>query len=262
MVDLDQASGLASIEQESVSKLLSDVKLVAEKPLVHQIVESVRRLIITVRLLPGQKISESALSAAFDASKTPVREALIRLEAAGLVNIVPKSGTFVAPIRIEKYFDAFFIRLHLETGAVRRAAAMARAGQPLDPIDRVMERQERALSEKDYDLFFALDEHLHQGIFDMAGISGVWETARRAQTELYRVRHLKRICTLQRGPVILAQHQDLVAAIRSGEPDAAEAALVAHVGSLEQEADVIWSAPGLIENIERLNAERPRPRLR
>ncbi|MHA3979840.1 GntR family transcriptional regulator [Halovulum sp. GXIMD14794] len=262
MVELDQTSGLASIEQESVSKLLADVKLIAERPLVQQIFESVRRLIITVRLLPGQKISESALSASFDASKTPVREALIRLETAGLVNIVPKSGTFVAPIRIEKYFDAFFIRLQLESGAVRRAASVVRAGQPLDAVDQIVARQERALGEKDYDLFFALDEHFHQGIFDMAGISGVWETARRAQTELYRVRHLKRICNMQRGPTIMEQHHNMVAAIRSGKPDAAEAALIEHLGSLEQEADSIWSAPGLIENIERLNAERTRPRLR
>ncbi len=262
MVDVDQTTGLASIEPESVAHLLADVKLVADKPLVMQIFESVRRLIITVRLLPGQKISESALSPAFDASKTPVREALIRLEFAGLVNIIPKSGTFVAPIRIEKYFDAFFLRLQLEAGAVKRAATFARSGQMPDPLDRVLERQERALSDKNYDLFFALDEHLHQGIFDLAGISGVWETARRAQTELYRVRHLKRICTLQRGPVILAQHSAMVEAIRSGDPDAAEAALIDHLGSLEQEADAIWSAPGLIENIERLNTERLRPRSR
>ena len=59
------------------------------------------------------------------ASKTPVREALIRLEDAGLVTIVPKSGSFVAPIRIDRYIDACFIRLQLETGAVRRAALLA-----------------------------------------------------------------------------------------------------------------------------------------
>ncbi len=115
-------AGLGGVDEPSVTEILRDVRFDANKTMTSQIFEVIRRLIITVTLLPGQKISENEISEALNASKTPVREALIRLEDAGLVAIVPKSGTFVAPIRIDRYIDACFIRLQLETGAVRRAA--------------------------------------------------------------------------------------------------------------------------------------------
>ena len=125
-------------EEQSVPNLLRDVRFDADETLVSQIFEIIRRLIITVRLRPGQKISENGISEALTASKTPVREALIRLEDAGLVTMVPKSDTFVAPIRIDRYIDACFIRLQLETGAVRRAAVPAQGD--LAALDGIVEQ--------------------------------------------------------------------------------------------------------------------------
>ena len=128
-------------EEQSVPVLLRDVRFDADKTLVSQIFEIIRRLIITVRLRPGQKISENDISEELTASKNPVREALIRLEDAGLVTIVPKSGTFVAPIRVNRYIDACFIRLQLETGAVRRAAVSAQGD--LAALDGIIEQTGR-----------------------------------------------------------------------------------------------------------------------
>ena len=75
---------LGGIEEQSVPDLLRDVRFDPDKTLVSQIFEIIRRLIITVRLRPGQKISENDISEELTASKNPVREALIRLEDAGL----------------------------------------------------------------------------------------------------------------------------------------------------------------------------------
>ena len=245
-------------EEQSVPVLLRDVRFDADKTLVSQIFEIIRRLIITVRLRPGQKISENDISEALTASKNPVREALIRLEDAGLVTIVPKSGTFVAPIRVDRYIDACFIRLQLETGAVRRAAVSAQGD--LAALDGIIEQQVAALEAGEYGRFFALDEALHHAIFEISGVGGVWETARRAQTGLCRVRHLKRICGIRRGPLIVEQHRDISAAIRGGSPDGAEAALIRHIGSLEQEIASLSMTPGLFDHIENLNAKQPRQR--
>jgi len=102
--------------------LLRDFELTSEEPLASQVYQILRDEIISMRLIPGQLISEKEIAEVLKASKTPVREALIRLEIDGLVNIVPKSGTYVSPIRINKYIEACFTRLQLEIGAVRRAA--------------------------------------------------------------------------------------------------------------------------------------------
>ncbi len=259
MDDGDQAQ-FGGIDERTVPELLQDVRFDPDKTMVSQVFEIIRRLIITVRLRPGQKISENEISEALQASKTPVREALIRLEDAGLVNVVPKSGTFVAPIRIDRYIDACFIRLQLETGAVRRAALVPDAD--FDLIEGIIMEQVAALDASDYVRFFALDEDMHQAIFEVSGIGGVWETAKRAQTELYRIRHLKRICNIRRGPLIVDQHRAILEALRSGSPDAAEDALVRHIGSLDQEIASLSMAPGLFDYIETLNAQPQRPRQR
>ena len=64
----------------------------------------------------------------------------------------------------------------------------------LAALDGIIEQQVAALEAGEYGRFFALDEALHHAIFEISGVGGVWETARCAQTELYRIRHLKRIC--------------------------------------------------------------------
>ena len=113
---------MSGLKDESVSELLKDVSLDANQGMVQQIYVILMDLIINIRLKPGQRVSEKEVAESLKASKTPVREALIKLEDTGLVSIVPKSGTYVAPISIEHYIEACFTRLQLEIGAVRRAA--------------------------------------------------------------------------------------------------------------------------------------------
>lgn len=105
-----------------ISDLLEGKILDPEKSLTSQVFSILKELIITIQLYPGQRLSEKEVAEALMASKTPVREAMIRLQSVGLVSIVPKRGTFVTPIQIDRYVEACFIRLQLEIGAVRRAA--------------------------------------------------------------------------------------------------------------------------------------------
>ncbi|MFT7212671.1 MAG: DNA-binding GntR family transcriptional regulator [Granulosicoccus sp.] len=102
----------------SVNDLLNHVELNPDHNLLSQIYRILWNLIVTVRLWPGQLMSEKEISESLRASKPPVREALIRIEEAGLVEVVPKSGTYVTPIRINTSIDACFIRLQLEAKAV------------------------------------------------------------------------------------------------------------------------------------------------
>ena len=64
-------------------------------------------------VLPGSALQENALAAEFDVSRTPIREALIRLEADGLVRIVPKQGVYVTEITHQTYRNAFEVRYHM-----------------------------------------------------------------------------------------------------------------------------------------------------
>lgn len=234
----------------ALTELLQGYSLNASEPLTPQIYRILRDEIITLRVAPGQLVSEKEIADVLKASKTPVREALIRLENDGLVEIVPKSGTYVTAIRINKYMEACFIRLQLEVGAVRRAAEQPADPASVDRLDQILEQQAGALEAESYRQFFTLDQTLHRQFFHMAGMPGVWEFMLKTQADVNRVRHLKRIRKIRRGQAVLEEHRTIVEAIRQQDPDASEAALVAHIGSLEQEIKQFSTNPALLEFIE------------
>ena len=92
--------------------------------LAAQIYDLLRRRIIDLSLPPEMPLAEQDVANLLQASKTPVREAMIRLSREGLVAVVPKSGSYVTPINIERYLQACFVRVQLEVGCVRRLASL------------------------------------------------------------------------------------------------------------------------------------------
>lgn len=247
-------------DETALTDLLSKFKLDSTEPLALQVYRILREEIVALRLIPGQLVSEKEIAEVLLASKTPVREALIRLELDGLVEIVPKSGTYVTPIRINKYMEACFTRLQLEIGAVRRAASQATDPGFVEDLDEIVKQQVEALREENYVQFFMLDQALHQQFFIMAGMPGVWDLMVKTQADVNRMRHLKRLKNIRRGPAVLKEHQAIVEAIRRQDASGAEQALVAHIGSLEHEIQQLSANPGLLEFIE--NQASPSRRLR
>ncbi len=246
----DKSTALSLESPVELTHLLSGVTLTSDESLVSQIHRVLLDLIVSLKLQPGQLVSEKEVADSLDASKTPVREALIRLENSGLVEIVPKSGTYVTPISISAYIEGCFTRVQLETGAVRRAAARCDANAQ-DKLNSIIEQQSAALDKENYEDFFALDQALHYAFFEIAGVRGVWQVLNRTQSDVNRVRHLKRINKIRRGPAVLKQHIKIVEALSSGDSDASERALIEHIGSLEREIDQLMSNPDLLDFIEK-----------
>src|SRR5256885_15019382 len=94
-----------------------------------QIRALLRREIIAGRLLPRSMLSEQELSQRFGVSRTPIREALIKLAEENLVEIYPQYGSFVAPIKLREVFDSQFVRESLECSAIERAVERIDAAQ-------------------------------------------------------------------------------------------------------------------------------------
>ena len=246
------------LKDNTISELLENVELDSKTSLVKQIYNILWELIVNISLKPGQAMSEKEISDSLKASKTPVREAIIKLEETGLIRIVPKSGTYVSPISLDRYIEACFVRLHLEVGAVRRAAERSNDLKSVLQLEATINRQVKALADEKYGDFFKYDEALHQAFFEMAGVPGVWQAVKKTQSDVYRIRHLKRIYNIRRGGQVIEEHKTIVAAIRSGSPDTAEAALIAHIGSLESEIDQMSSHPEILDFIGTLNESSKR----
>jgi len=245
----------------SLTSVLTGVSLNSDGSLVPQVYRILWDAITTLKILPGQMVSEKEISAVLNASKTPVREALIRLEDVGLVSVVPKSGTYVTSIRIDAYIEGCFTRLQLETGAVQRAASRGGDDRHVMQLEAIIGEQTEAWNAQDYIQFAALDEKLHEAFFIAAGLAGVWHFLQKTQADVNRVRHLKRIFGIRRGAQVLEQHIAIVDAIKSQDEVAAGTALVKHIGSLESEIEQLADYPELLAFIENQNNTQSRKSL-
>ncbi len=183
------------------------------RPIVPQIYDALRDAIVRVVLRPGQVISEAEMAMSFGVSRTPIREALIRLADEGLIDIYPQAGTFVSRIDLAAVREAQFVRETLETAVALQAASI---GVAVTAFESILERQERAIRVGDFAEFFASDEDLHRTVFEMAGHGATWRLVQAAKSHLDRVRQLERPSeeTLLQ---MLGQHRAIADAIRSGD---------------------------------------------
>lgn len=237
----------------ALDDILRTESLDGQGSLVEQVYLLLRKLIINLSLPPEFPLVEQDVASELDVSKTPVREAIIRLAREGLVNVVPKSGSYVTPVSLDRYLEACFIRTQLETGCVKRLAAKG-----VSLADQVMLKghiaeQQQALASNDDAAFFAADEALHKSLFKLAGLPGVWEMMNFAKAELDRVRHLKRQFGIRQRRLVIKEHEAIIDAIIEQDPASAEQALLDNIGAVDDEITSISGHPQLLRTIQDLN---------
>lgn len=204
------------------------------EPVAGRAYTEIKRRILDLSLAPGEAISETKLAAEFDLSRTPIREALKRLENDGLVEVIPQQGTFVSPIRREFLLDAQFARLALES-ALAREAARSRSDRDMTVLELNMADQRAAVRSRDFDNLFRLDEELHQHIAEAARRPGLWELIGEIKIHMDRARKLT--LSASHGPRLIAQHEAIVSAIRDRNSDAAAVAMQEHLSFLVEHLD-------------------------
>jgi DNA-binding GntR family transcriptional regulator len=193
----------------------------------EQALDAIRRQIVTGLYPPNTRLSEVELSEKLGVSRTPVREALIRLAEEGLVKIVPQIGSFVAPISIEAVRQAQFIREHLECALIAEAAKhidMKIVRQMSDNL----EQQAIAAQQNDWETFYSYDEALHAIWATASGNLGVWRVIQQSKVHLDRVRQLS-----DRRPehmaLLLTQHTRIADAVGRGDVATAQMELRGHL---------------------------------
>jgi GntR family transcriptional regulator, rspAB operon transcriptional repressor len=196
-------------------------------PASRQVYRALRDAIIATELEPGQRISENDLAERFAVSRTPIREALIRLRDERFVQIVPQLGTFVTRISAAAVEDAQFIRESLECAAVRLAATRADDGD-IAALGGLVRRQAEVSEHGDYERFAVLDDEFHAALCELAGRPVAWEVAQRVKGHLNRVRRLS-LPQPHYLDEMVAEHRLVLEALGQRDPDAAEASLRHHL---------------------------------
>jgi DNA-binding GntR family transcriptional regulator len=192
--------------------------------------DELRREILDMVLRPGVPLSEKDLTARFGMSRTPVREALIRLKEEGLVEIFPQAGTFVARIPAGAIPEAVFIRQALECATVEVLARTATADDiaRLDATIAVLHESHEA---DDQERFHLADEDFHEALADIAGYPGVWKLAQAAKSQIDRCRRMT-LPVPGRMAMVIREHLAIVDEIRRHDASAAVVAMRQHLGTL------------------------------
>jgi DNA-binding GntR family transcriptional regulator len=196
-------------------------------PASRQAYRAIREAIIVAELEPGQRLSENELAERLAVSRTPIREALIRLRDERLVQIVPQLGTFVTRISTAAVEDAQFIRESLECAAVRLAATRASSAD-LAALDAFVRRQAEVVEHGDYERFAVLDDEFHAALCELADRPVAWEVAQRVKGHLNRVRRLS-LPQPNYLDEMVSEHRSVLEAMVQRDPDGAEATLRHHL---------------------------------
>jgi DNA-binding GntR family transcriptional regulator len=239
-----------------ITAVLSPSSIDGQGNLVERVHKALRSAIVEVRLRPGSGLSEKEIAACLHISKTPIREALIRLVEERLVTVVPKSGTRVAPIDIDRFREGCFARLHIEVAAVAQAATL-RTDENIIQMKANLSRQREALEKQAYWDFFLCDEQFHALILKAAGLPGLIPIMEAAKVEVDRIRSLKNRLGVRRTEIVIREHELIVEAIAARDPGRAAQAIREHLGEVDQriwalgEDHVLWN---FIESVSKVPA--------
>lgn len=189
--------------------------------------EALEQDIVMGAFPPGSRLDEVKLAERFDVSRTPIREALQQLAAAGLLDLQPRRGAFVRQRGIAEIVEMFEVMGELE-GLCGRLAARRVLPEQMADMQEAMHACEAEVAREDREAYYYANEAFHHAIYDASGNAFLARQARQLQTSLSPYRRLQ-LRVKNRMAQSLAEHRLIVDAIRMGDESATCAALRDHV---------------------------------
>ncbi|WP_037545185.1 GntR family transcriptional regulator [Stappia stellulata] len=181
--------------------------------------ERLKEEIRTNRMPSGYQAPEPEIAVRLGMSRTPVREALIRLEAEGLVELIPRHGARVLPIRAADMREIYEILTALEPDAAARLAARKPSDEELTQLEKATRDMEAALEKEDLDTWAEADDRFHLALLELQGnrrlkgfVMSLYDQAHRARIVTMRMRDLPRKST--------EEHREILENLRSGDAEA------------------------------------------
>lgn len=193
--------------------------------------------ILSLKLRPGEALSEKRLGEQFGVSRTPVREAVLRLSDEKLVEVFPQSGTYVSRIPLQAVKEANIIRKALEETAICHAAEQASLVK-LEPVRDALALQRRHMRANDATGFHAADEAFHAAIADVAGLPGLWAVVRQAKMQVDRCRMMT-LPEPGRMAAVIAEHEAILDALAARDAAKAAHCIDIHLSRVLIDADAL-----------------------
>lgn len=211
---------------------LTKLNLDDYKPLRDVVFENLRSAILEGKLKSGQRLMEVQLAEQLGVSRTPVREAIRKLELEGLVVMLPRKGAYVANISVKDLMDVLEIRACLE-GLGASLAAERRDDEDIKKLELIEKEFEEAVKTQNIEILLKKDVEFHECIFEAANnkklekmINSIWEQVQRFRTTY--------VSDYNASLSLLDEHQAILKAIKEANVVDAKKFAIEHIEKAEQ----------------------------
>lgn len=209
-----------------------DIDLQSHKPLRELVYEQLKNQILEGKIAPGTRMMEVNLAEEMGVSRTPVREAIRKLEKDGLVVIEPRRGAYASEISVQDIIDTLTVRSNLEALAASIAAEYI-LEEELAELERITDQFEDAINNGEVDDMVELDEQFHRQIVVSSRNKTLGQLSETVQELALRFRYLY-YDDFSRYRHMPSEHNRIIAALRSKNPDKAADAARIHTDNLKQ----------------------------
>ncbi len=186
---------------------------------VEQAYRVIRQRILDNVYPAGYRALEREFAEDLKLSRTPVREALLRLETEGLLELIPRHGARILPVSAGDMREIYEVLTALESMAAEIVTRRRPTAAELRPLSEASRDMSAALKNDDLDAWARADEHFHRQLLELAGnavliqtVQLLWDRAHRARMVTLRLRPLPVHST--------KEHNAIVESIRAGDPEA------------------------------------------
>jgi DNA-binding GntR family transcriptional regulator len=215
--------------------------------LAQKVYMSLKQAILSLTFRPGEIMQKSEICEELGVSRSPVAEAVARLSAEGLVNVIPQAGTFVARFSMAEIREGAFLREALELAAIEIVANTITEDQ-LVLLRRNLRVQEALMQDGDIAGFYQMDAQMHELILSFTGYKRLAMLAETAWVHVNRARRLN-LPAPGRIEATIDEHKAIVAALEARDPEAAREATRHHLRQLITFLEpLVDERPELFEN--------------
>ena len=222
--------------QDIDANLLQDITTTGGS-LAQRVYVAVKQAILALDFAPGANLRKAPICDRLGVSRAPVTEAITRLAADGLVDVVPQSGTRVSYFSMAEIREGVFLREALEMATVAKVARDLTDGQS-KRLSRNMRLQGLLIEDEDIAGFYQADEEFHALLMEFTGYSRLTDVAQTVSLQVNRARMLL-LPTPGRIAETLAEHRAIFDAILARNDVAAQQAMRRHIGQLMPRIEVL-----------------------
>ena len=200
-------------------------------PLRDVVFNTLRQAILKGELIPGERLMEIQLAERLGVSRTPIREAIRKLELEGLVLMIPRKGAEVAKISEKNLRDVLEVRRSLEELAIE-LACQRMSDDEIRQLEEAQAAFQKAVESKDAMNIAETDEHYHDIIYFGTGNSRLVQILNNLREQMYRYR-LEYIKDEDKRQILIVEHENILKAVKNRRAAEAKAAIREHIDNQE-----------------------------